>query len=145
MQPPSRSRSLTGNKVNRRLLAILCCLLAVWLGWCVSRGPEQSTQPERNSVAAEATNRQAELEQAREQAVGEEQTRQQVVEVAKLGREQHEHSELAIKQHERLMRLRASRADAWSQVLTTNWPVYQTLREKALNSREGTSPCTICN
>ena len=145
MQPPSRSRSLTGNKVNRRLLAILCCLLAVWLGWCVSRGPEQSTQPERNSVAAEATNRQAELEQAREQAVVEEQTRQQVVELAKLEREQHEHSELAIKQHERLMRLRASRADAWSQVLTTNWPVYQTLREKALNSREGTSPCTICN
>jgi hypothetical protein len=87
----------------------------------------------------------SEQDHTRERKAFEFQTHQRVAEFARLEGEQQKHAQLVLKQRERLTRLQISLANAWSNVLSTNWVAYQELRRKAAGSVEKTAPCTICD
>jgi CheY-like chemotaxis protein len=97
------------------------------------------------TIDADAPPPPSEQERARERAALESQTRQQVAELTRLEKERQQRSELAVKQRERLTRLQITLANTWSNVLSTNWTVYQELRRKAAGCTEKTAPCTICD
>ncbi len=87
----------------------------------------------------------SEQERARERAAVESQNREHVAELTRLEKERQQHSELAVKQRERLLRLQITLANTWSNVLSTNWAVYQELRRTAAGSAKKAAPCTICD
>lgn len=87
----------------------------------------------------------SEQEYTRERAAVELQNRQHLAELTRLEKEQQKRNEVAVKQQERLTRLQISLANTWSNVLATNWTVYQELRRKAAGSENKRAPCTICD
>jgi hypothetical protein len=129
---------------RRRVIAVVCwALLTIYVGW---RSAVSGRHPvQARTIDADAPPPPSEQERAQERAAVEFQSRQHVAELARLEKEQQKGIELAVKQRERLMRLQISLANTWSNVLSTNWTVYQELRRKAAGSANNAAPCTICD
>jgi hypothetical protein len=131
--------------VNRRHVSAVGCwvLLTILVGW---RCFISASHPVKaRTLDADAPPAPSEHERIRERKTLEFQSRQRVAELAKLEKEQQKQTELVSKQRERLTRLQMALANAWSNVLSTNWTAYQGLRRKAAGSVEKTAPCTICD
>lgn len=81
----------------------------------------------------------------REALAYEQQTRARVSELEKAATEKRLRDQAAQKTHEAREQLALKSSSSWAAVIRTNWPTFQTLREKAAHSPDKKVPCTICN
>jgi CheY-like chemotaxis protein len=126
------------------LITFLCGLTCWWLfadhGSAVtasSNAPmtEPTEQPQK--LSEEETQRQFEALERDKQTYAANLSRQEA--------ERQKRDQAAARTAEVREQLQYARQASWSQVLSTNWQVYQDLRTRASASHGGTTHCTICN
>jgi hypothetical protein len=123
---------------------VVCwALLTIYVGW---RSVFSGGHPvQARTMDGDAPPPPSEQELTRQRVAVESQSRQHAAELTRLEKQQQQRAELEVKQRERLTRLQITLANTWSNVLSTNWAVYQELRRTAAGSAKKEARCTICD
>jgi CheY-like chemotaxis protein len=133
--------------MSRRFnLIALLFFLGIGAYWYLSNG--HASAPAPTVGATQSVKQPPALSQTEVQRQFEALERDKEATLAKLGTEEanaqlREHA--AARTYEAREQQRLNRQSYWEQMLSTNWPVYKTLRAQALASPRGTVPCTLCD
>ena len=116
---------------------VVCCIA----GGLLTRRHSTALPEEAEPTSQPATSPQAPPRQADDGAA----TQARIVELKNMEVEVNRRERAAAQTYEVRQELRAARHDAWHSVISTNWPAYEELRKKAVDSPSHEAPCTLCD
>ena len=124
---------------------IVPVLIAGWLAYALIAGRGGTAPQHEAELASTPTDSRIETVTQTDDGTEEIQTPSQPTALAPLELERSKRQRAAEKMEDLRKDLQATRSDAWSAVLVTNWTAFKALRQKAAASPNGQTHCTLCD
>lgn len=128
-------------KIDPRHILSLVLLLVVGY-WLL---PERGTSSSNPTIPSSVNARGAKTPVLHDEAAYQRELKTRIEELSRMEEQKERRERASSKTAAVRQELHLAKQHLWSEVLATNGPAFQALREKAKTSRNGETPCTICD